>query len=252
VEWGRCLGRLDSFNNPIKFIDPSGLWEFNIVEDNEGNKSLQLQQEEDDTWKTFRKQSGLSKKELIATFGEDYKSVLNSTSSLGINDMKGEVGSLLAEIENALTNLNETQPMEGNNCMGCSYSLATEGKINQKLTMGSLGLPPDYDFDGSTLDEFTASSNPKLGDIVRYARDNGGATTHTATFLLNSRDGDKNKAQVFYKSGGDIKSTYELMKENEMLDKYKFGERIGRQKTGQSKEGDTFMFNEGSYYRLKK
>ena len=69
----------------IRYIDPTGLWEFNYDYNDDGNiTGVTLNAQEGDNWRSFRKQTGLSKKEMRSMFGGDYKNILNNKGgSLG-------------------------------------------------------------------------------------------------------------------------------------------------------------------------
>ena len=118
-----------SLNNPILYIDPSGLWEFKYTYDDGNTNRVTLNAQEGDNWKSFRKQTGLSKKEMKSMFGDDYKNVLNSKGenlgSFAMSDIGGKTG----EIENSILNLNSGD-LTGNNCWGAAIQLTSDGKID--------------------------------------------------------------------------------------------------------------------------
>jgi len=207
-------------NNPIMLIDPNGMWGVVINENDDGQKQIQFQKEKGDSWKTFRNQSGLSKKELKIAFGidentkmkESFLNTMNTDETFGTDKFKGEYNSLLTGMENAL---NETNP--NGNCHGTGInSLEGSGggayQLNGNFTSNS---------DMNTYlngNEIKSSAVPKLGDLVRYAYDTGDnedyATRHTAVFLLNNKM--KTDSQVFYKSGAG-NAPFVIDSENKML-----------------------------------
>lgn len=110
------------------FIEPNGLWEFNTQKDKDSNTTnVQIVAQKGDTWKTFKKQTGLSKKDLKQMFGDEYQDVLGKCAKSGtieMEDIGGSQGEMLQEMENALVNLNNEELGE-NNCLGAAVQVTS-------------------------------------------------------------------------------------------------------------------------------
>ena len=191
-------------DNPVLYIDPTGLWEFQYNNDENGNTTnVQLVKQDGDNWKTFKEQTNMSRKELKQMFGKDFKNVLNSTSSFEMEQLGGK----FAEMENAIVNLNKGD-LTNNNCWGSATQMAETGKIDVNGR-----IKTSFEFDGK-LQSYTNVSTPKTGDVIRYADpQNPLIATHGAVFLLQNDKG----VQVFTKNGFSPGSTYEIMYQNTML-----------------------------------
>ena len=198
-----------ALNNPISYIDPDGLWEFKF---NEEMQKLHLQAQKGDTWKTFKKESGLGNKDLKDMFGDDFKNVLNSKSedlgSFTMNEIGGKMGEMLQGMESAILNLNKGDLTE-NNCYGAAIQITKDKEINPNGWMGD-------EFQSTLQNDYKNVPTPQMGDVLRYSFDNPIGSLipqHGAVFLLKNKSG----TQVFTKNGYDPNSIYQIMYEKSML-----------------------------------
>ncbi|GAB5400683.1 MAG: hypothetical protein Aureis2KO_22680 [Aureisphaera sp.] len=221
-------------NNPIVFNDPTGLWEFSYDEE---NKTLSIVKTKDkDGWKTFKRESGLSKSQLKEMFGENYKEVLDGVKNdgedgIGVKDIGGEVGETLQSFETALGEYNDglktasaDPEAEGkNNCWGTCESVSKTGKVDPNGIQGS----PE-EFDKFLENNTTNVSSGGMLDVIRYKFNINGApdnkSSHGSIFLFKNEKG----TQLFTKNGSNNSRLYQVMYEVEMLKQNpNYGERSG-------------------------
>jgi hypothetical protein len=239
-----------SFDNPINYKDPNGLWEIKL-ENGPAEKTVNLQltkSNESDNWRKFKSETGLSNKELKSMFGKDFKNTLNSTNTFEMEDIKGDIGKMLQNVEDAVINHNYTDDLTKNNCWGAAVQMATTGEIDPN---GKIAEKDEFDNILKDSNKFTPvdQSFIKMGDIIRYGNGNEGGTwdpSHGSVFLINGGKG----VQVFTKNGRSDNSRYEVMGETEMTKKYNYGERRGIQiETNQKNESGEPIIKTLSVFR---
>jgi len=117
-----------SANNPVTLNDPDGMWEFVTTNDKNGKvTNIQLKAQErkrlfglikkNDNWESLSKQMRIEETELEEMFGSEYKSILDklgeNQGTFELEDIKGEKGKMLQEMENAITNINPIYKKKG-------------------------------------------------------------------------------------------------------------------------------------------
>lgn len=230
-----------SFDNPLVFVDPNGLWEFDIVGEAGESKGVYktfLKWQEGDNLITLAEQTGFSILEIKGFFSESI-----------ISDIEGGKPTNLFEFGGYLTGINEALNFESTtecNCWGTALSYGETGNVD---ITGGIDHPKTAD--QRLLNNFSEKRSPRIGDVIRYARQNGykdmdlnqdgnvnisderirirlrlidqgnktGGTSHFATFLLSNNSG----TQVFTKNGWVQK--WRIMYENKLPATY--GERSG-------------------------
>jgi RHS repeat-associated protein len=209
-----------SFNNPIRYFDPTGLWEFATTDDGD-KKRLQLQKSNDkDNLRTFRKESGLTNREIKNNLfggGKEGKAAMkeffgSGESSIAVSEFSGKTGTMLQGMETALNEGNakleatggETYENSLGNCISAVTNLKLYGSVDNGTFNNDMTDPNSMltlkGFD-KVFDQFKNVKNPKLGDIIRFSPDQDKKIpAHAAMFLLNNSS--KSGPQVFSKNGG--------------------------------------------------
>jgi hypothetical protein len=238
-----------SFNNPISFFDPTGLWEF-ATNEKDGKTNLQLQKSnENDNLRTFRKESGLSNREIkndLFGGGKEGKAAMKAffggeSSSISVSEFGGKIGTELQGMEAALNEgnaqLTRTDEFDENitNCTESSMDLLTTGKVD--MTPLSQRGPDVYE--GSAFDNglgsLQNSNRPKTGDLIRYSLSTDKVpVVHAAIFLLKNSVGN----QIFTKNTMLNRDLFQITNQNRLPSE--LGSPRGR-------PGDI-----GPYYRIGK
>ncbi len=163
-----------SLNNPIRFIDPTGMW---VAEYNEDGNIVNAIYEEGDTYEDLYAQLGISADQFSEQFGIDLSKGITQTSF----DITGFV----------LSNTNFNSNESNSNCFGFVATAtgiqATENQVQGVNFLSTIGNP-------------SSTTKPITGDIAiwEYTGDINGAgklgkiqgnPAHSAIFILNNQAG---------------------------------------------------------------
>ena len=226
-----------SFDNPIKYIDPTGLWEFDVKEEKDKKKKVYLSKSDnDDNLECFEKQSGLSEgqiKRKLFGGGKKGEAAMKAffggkESSIAVSDLSGKLGKMLQGMESALNDGNDKLALNPsndqqdaiNNCYNTTLNLTTDGVVDSKPLIkvdehdlstlkSSLLLGGNFD---DALNSYSNVSSPEMGAAIRFSADGGKTSTHGAVFLLNNGKG----TQIFSKNGFPNGQPYQITYQNSL------------------------------------
>jgi len=230
-----------SFNNPMSYVDPDGLWEIR-VETVKGQKVMTFVAQKDDTVETLAQQTGLNLEDLQKGLAGEDISEGKALQKLGIE----KIDKMIIVINKLI---NTQDRARSSNCWGTCISFGKNGRVSFNLTKDSDNNPTGIIGDPNKADEilqneFKQTDKPKFGDIRRYAYADGnkrseedftrygynqvndgakaGGTSHYATFLLQNGSGT---VYIFSKNGSTEKGLWNVNSESTLLgDKDGYGQ----------------------------
>lgn len=229
-----------SFNNPILFKDPDGLWEIR-VETVKGQKVMTFVAQKDDTVETLAQQTGLNLGDLQKGLAGEDISEGKALQKLGIE----KIDKMIIVINKLI---NTQDRARSSNCWGTCISFGKNGRVSFNLTKDSdnntTGIIGDPNKADEILqNEFKQTDKPKFGDIRRYAYADGnkrfeknfaesnynqvndgtkaGGTSHYATFLLQNGSGT---VYVFSKNGAGSEGLWNVNPESTFLGDIGYGQ----------------------------
>ena len=234
-------------NNPLRFIDPLGLWKLQTYylyteeeyeEDGERKKRYVLQgtvvvatkSKEGDNAESLLKQLGIDKK---SAEGKALLESIGSSDSVRLGALGGEVGESFSLIENLLGQQREWEdagndPRTGpavkgfENCAETCLSMAFPGRS----FTGDFYSGPQYTDSQLAQQQNISESELRFKDAIRYAdRNNKGL--HYANFVFRTDEGN---LTTFSRSG--LRGRLELIDSTALVRKYGAVQGIGTDRTG--------------------
>lgn len=186
-----------SLNNPLRFIDPNGMWSAEYDKD---KNTVSVRYEKGDTYEGLYKQLGMSAGQFSKQYNVDLSKKIAGNASFDVTDR-------------VLLNKNIDGNAGEGNCM--SFVLNARGDeipqaMSVKLQSGEvLNLPAtesrivDENF-GNTLQNkygYGSTSSPRIGDVTVFTgnyNNNTQNSIHTGIYLLNNQAGE---AQYISRNG---------------------------------------------------
>lgn len=206
--WNRYIYVL---NNPLRYSDPLGLWELEMIDEKEeevskdGKKkktkhkvTIRLKPEKGDDVKSLAKQLNIKEKDAAKILAKADKD-----GNIQLSKVGGDIGYIFGRIESRVAehlNDRDANPSKGDDQgWDCSKTTAFLAGFDwEGQDSGANGLDEKYVAQGpagSTMN--VAQKDLKVGDMVRFAP-TGKTATHWATFLMFNKGGEP---VVFSKSG---------------------------------------------------
>lgn len=232
----------------MRFIDPDGLWEIEVnsreIINKKGKKTGRYESyitfvaEEGDDINTLAEQTGLDIDKLKKGLGNIDITKGTALEKFGIK----RVDRSIRDINNLIT---DQKMAAESNCWGTSISMERSGYVDFNVDGKGTGIIPDPNRADQILqNEFRQTDKPALGNIVRYAYEDGneqfkddfdrvgyvlvshanqaGGTSHYATFLLKNQQG---KIFVFSKNGAGAAGKWVVTSDNNITGPDNYGNR---------------------------